>query len=51
MSSLKSTAKNQQQEATIARLEKQIEVLAEGLQKVSAELESTDHAQQVAFNR
>jgi len=48
---LKEHCKNQQQEATIARLEKQIEVLAEGLQKVSAELESTDHAQQVAFNR
>ena len=48
---LKEHRKNQQQEATIARLEKQIEVLAEGLQKVSAELESADHAQQVAFNR
>jgi Chaperone of endosialidase len=48
---LKEHRKNQQQDATIARLEKQIEVLAEGLQKVSAELESADHAQQVAFNR
>jgi Chaperone of endosialidase len=48
---LKEHRKNQRQEATIARLEKQIEVLAEGLQKVSAELESADHAQQVAFNR
>ena len=48
---LKEHRKNQQQEATIARLEKQIEVLIEGLQKVSAELESTGHAQQVAFNR
>ena len=48
---LKEHRKNQQQEATIARLEKQIEVLAEGLQKVSAELESANHAQQVAFNR
>ena len=48
---LKEHRKNQQQEATIARLEKQIEVLAEGLQKVSAELESTKSAQQVAFNR
>jgi len=48
---LKEHCKNQQQEATIARLEKQIEVLAEGLQKVNAELESTDRAQQVAFNR
>jgi hypothetical protein len=47
---LKEHRRNQQQEATIARLEKQIEVLAEGLQKVSAELESADHAQQVAFN-
>ena len=48
---LKQHCKNQQQEATIARLEKQIEVLAEGLQKVSGELESTKSAQQVAFNR
>ena len=48
---LKEHRKNQQQEATIVRLEKQIEVLAEGLQKVNAELESTNHAQQVAFNR
>jgi len=48
---LKEHRKNQQQEATIARLEKQIEVLAEGLQKVSAELESTKGTQQVAFNR
>ena len=48
---LKEHLKNQQQEATIARLEKQIEVLAEGLQKVSVELESTKSAQQVAFNR
>jgi hypothetical protein len=48
---LKEHCKNQQQEATIARLEKQIEVLAEGLQKVNAELESTKTAQQVAFNR
>jgi hypothetical protein len=48
---LKEHRKNQQQEATIRRLEKQIEMLAEGLQKVSAELESTKSAQQVAFNR
>ena len=48
---LKEHRKNQQQEATIARLEKQIEVLAEGLQKVSAELESANCVQQVAFNR
>ena len=48
---LKEHCKNQQQEATIARLEKQIEVLAEGLQRVSAELESATSAQQVAFNR
>jgi hypothetical protein len=48
---LKEHRKNQQQEATIARLEKQIEVLAEGLQKVNAELESATSAQQVAFNR
>jgi hypothetical protein len=48
---LKEHCKNQQQEATIARLEKQIEVLAQGLQKVNAELESTKRAPQVAFNR
>ena len=48
---LKEHRKNQQQEATIARLEKQIEALAEGLQKVSSELESAKSAQQVAFNR
>ena len=48
---LKEHCKNQQQEATIARLEKQIEVLAQGLQKVNAELESTERAQQVAFDR
>jgi len=48
---LKEHCKNQQQEATIARLEKQIEVLAEGLQKVNAELESANRAPQVAFNR
>jgi hypothetical protein len=47
---LKEHRKNQRQEATIARLEKQIEVLAEGLQKVSAELESTKRTQQVALN-
>jgi len=48
---LKEHRKNQQQEATIARLEKQIEVLAEGLQKVNAELESANRAPQVACNR
>jgi len=48
---LKEHCKNQQQEATIARLEKQIEMLAEGLQKVNVELESAKSAQQVAFNR
>ena len=48
---LKEHRKNQQQEATIARLEKQIEVLAEGLQTVNAELESANRAPQVAFNR
>src|SRR5439155_12545821 len=47
---LKEHCKNQQQEATIARLEKQIEMLAEGLQKVNAELQSTNRAQQVALN-
>ena len=48
---LKEHRKNQQQEATIARLEKQIEVLAEGLQTVNAELESANRAPQVVFNR
>ena len=47
---LKEHRKNQHQEATIARLEKQIEMLAEGLPKVSAELESTKRTQQVALN-
>jgi hypothetical protein len=48
---LKEHRQNQQQDATIARLEKQIEVLAEGLQTVNAKLESAKSAQRVAFNR
>ena len=35
---LKEHRKNEEQEATIARQEKQIEALTEGLQKVSAQL-------------
>jgi hypothetical protein len=38
----------QEQGATIARLEKQVEVLTAGLQKVSAQLEVSKTAQQVA---
>jgi hypothetical protein len=37
---LKEHRKNEEQEATIARQQKQIEALTEGLQKVSAQLET-----------
>jgi len=40
----------QQQGATISRLEKQIEALAAGLQKVSAQLEATKPAPQMVNN-
>ena len=42
--------KLQEQGATIARLEKQIEVLTAGLQKVSAQLEASKPTRQVANN-
>ena len=40
----------QQQGATIARLEKQIDVLNAGLQKVSAQIEASKPAPQTALN-
>jgi hypothetical protein len=40
----------QQQEATIAQLEKQVEVLIAGLQKVSAQIELNRTAPQAAAN-
>ena len=47
---LKEHRKNEEQEATIARLEKQVEALTAGLQKVSAELEASKPAPQVVNN-
>jgi hypothetical protein len=47
---IKEHRKNEKQEATIARLEKQIEVLTVGLQKVSAQLEVNRPAAQVTQN-
>jgi Chaperone of endosialidase len=47
---LKEHRKNEEQEATIARQQKQIEALAAGLQKVSAQLELSKPAPQVAEN-
>jgi hypothetical protein len=47
---LKEHRKNEEQEATIARLQKQIEALAEGLQKVSAQLEASKPPLQVVNN-
>jgi trimeric autotransporter adhesin len=47
---LKEHRKNEEQEATIARLQKQIEALTAGLQKVSAQLEARKPASQVANN-
>jgi predicted ribosome quality control (RQC) complex YloA/Tae2 family protein len=43
--------KNEEQEAIIARLEKQIEALNAGLQKVSAQLEASKPAPQVVVNK
>src|SRR5262249_27516953 len=40
----------QEQGATIARLEKQVEALTEGLQKVSAQIESSKSATQTVLN-
>src|SRR5258708_40110517 len=47
---LKVHRKNEQQEATIALLQEQIEALTAGLQKVSAQLEATKPAPQVVNN-
>jgi len=47
---LKEHRKNEEQEATIAQLKKQIEALAAGLQKVSAQLELKKAAPSVADN-
>jgi hypothetical protein len=47
---LKEHRKNEQQEATIALLQKQIGALTAGLQKVSAQLEATKPAPQVVNN-
>jgi hypothetical protein len=47
---LKEHRENEEQGATIARLEKQIETLTAGLQKVSAELEASRPAPQVVVN-
>jgi predicted ribosome quality control (RQC) complex YloA/Tae2 family protein len=47
---LKEHRKNEEQEATIARLQKQIEALTAGLRKVSAQLEASKPAPQVVNN-
>jgi trimeric autotransporter adhesin len=47
---LKAHRKMEQQEATIAKQQKQIDALAAGLQKVSAQLETSRPAKQVAEN-
>jgi exosome complex RNA-binding protein Rrp42 (RNase PH superfamily) len=47
---LKEHRKNEEQEATIARQQKQIEALAAGLQKVSAQLETSKSAPQMVVN-
>ena len=47
---LKEHRKNEEQEATIARLEKQIETVTATLQKVSAQLEASKPAPQVVNN-
>jgi hypothetical protein len=47
---LKEHRKNEEQEATIARLQKQIEALTAGLQKVSARLEASKPARQMVLN-
>ena len=48
---LKEHRKNEEQEATIAYLRKQVEALTAGLQKVSAQLELIKPAPQTALNR
>jgi hypothetical protein len=47
---LKEHRKNEQQEAIIARQQKQIEALTEGLQKLSAQLEASKPAPQIVRN-
>ena len=47
---LKEHRKNEQQEAIIARQQKQIEALTEGLQKVSAQLEASKPAPRIVRN-
>jgi hypothetical protein len=47
---LKEHRKNEDQQAMIARLGKQVEALTEGLQKVSAQLEVNKAAPQVVVN-
>jgi len=46
---LKEHRKNAKQEATIARLQEQIEALTAGLQKVSAQLNVSNSARQVVL--
>ena len=47
---LKEHRKNEEQEATIARQQKQIEALTEGLQKVSAQFEASEPAPRIVNN-
>jgi hypothetical protein len=47
---LKEHRRNEKQEAAIAQLEKQVETLAAGLQKVSAQLELSRPAPQTVLN-
>ena len=47
---LKQRRKVEEQEATVARQQKQIEALTAGLQKVSAQLELSKAAPQTALN-
>jgi hypothetical protein len=47
---LKEHRKNEQQEATIACQQKQIEALTAGLQKVSAQIELSKSAPQTVLN-
>ena len=47
---LKEHRKNEAQGATIARLERQVEMLTAGLQKVSGELELSKRAPQLAVS-
>ena len=48
---LKEHRKNEEQEATIARQQKQIEALTAGLQKVNAQLDGSKLIPQVVFNK